>query len=65
MTHLRSIAGGFVAALAALLLCQPVAAQSPALGNFDPSDVYFQAWLTLRDAEKNGMIGELAPSLFS
>ena len=52
MTHLRCFACGLLAATATLLLCPPVGAQAPSLGRFKPSDVYFQAWLTVRDAEK-------------
>ncbi|NNM28108.1 MAG: hypothetical protein HKO57_01185, partial [Akkermansiaceae bacterium] len=50
MTHLRSIATGLLA-IAAACLCPPAAAQDEDLRQFDPSDVYFQAWLTIRDAE--------------
>lgn len=52
MTHLHSIACGLLVAAATLLLCPPIGAQAPALDTFKPSDVYFQAWLTVRDAEK-------------
>ena len=38
--------------MATLLLSPSVGAQAPPLGKFKPSDVYFQAWLTVRDAEK-------------
>ena len=52
MTPLRAIACGLLVVTATLLLCLPIGAQAPALGTFKPSDVYFQAWLTVRDAEK-------------
>ncbi len=52
MTHLRCFACGLLAATVTLLLCPSVGAQAPPLGRFKPSDVYFQAWLTVRDAEK-------------
>lgn len=40
--------------MAALVLCHTAGAQAPApaLGKFKPSDIYFQAWLTVREAEK-------------
>lgn len=52
MTHLRCLACGLLAATATLLLSPSIGAQAPPLGRFKPSDVYFQAWLTVRDAEK-------------
>lgn len=33
------------------LMAQPPAAQAPAQPNFDPADVYYQAWLFVREAE--------------
>ncbi len=52
MTPLRAIARGLLVTVATLIPCLPTDAQSPALSAFKPSDVYFQAWLTVRDAEK-------------
>ena len=46
--------------VAIILLClsMPVVAQAPVTGKFKPSDVYFQAWLTVRDAEKAAQEGK-------
>ena len=51
MIHLRSFACGLIAATASLLLCPPASAQVPGAGKVKPSDVYFQAWLVVREAE--------------
>ncbi len=51
MTHLRSFACGFIAATASLVLCIPVTGQEPGAGRVKPSDIYFQAWLTVREGE--------------
>ncbi len=57
MTHLRSIACSFLAATAAHFLCLPAGGQDANLAQFDPSNVYFQAWLTAREAEKDEKAG--------
>lgn len=49
--HLRSFAGS-LAATALILLCPPAGGQDENLRQFDPSDVYFQAWLQVREAEQ-------------
>lgn len=51
MTPLRSFACGILTTAAAVFLCLPLSAQAPVA--FKPSDIYFQAWLTVRDAEKS------------
>lgn len=55
-SHLRSLASGFSVSVFLLLLCplapSPVLGQEENLRQFDPSDVYFQAWLKIREAEK-------------
>ncbi|MBJ05835.1 MAG: hypothetical protein CMO40_01785 [Verrucomicrobiaceae bacterium] len=51
MTHLRSFACGLIAATATLVLCLPAKGQEAGLGRVKPSDLYFQAWLTVREAE--------------
>lgn len=58
MTHLRSFACSFIAATAVLLLCSPSRGQVPDMGKFDPSNVYFQAWLTVREGEKSEKQGK-------
>lgn len=50
--HLRSFAGG-LAVTVLLLLCPPADGQDDDLRQFDPSDVYFQAWLQVREAEQS------------
>ena len=52
MTHLRLFTCGLFASVTLLLLSAPMRAQDEDLSQFAPSDVYFQAWLTLREAEK-------------
>ena len=58
MIHLRSFACSFIAATAVLLLCSPSRGQGPDMGKFDPSNVYFQAWLTVREGEKSEKQGK-------
>ena len=55
--HLRSFAGGLAVAVL-VFLCPPAGGQDPNLRQFDPSDVYFQAWLKIRDAERSVDAGE-------
>ena len=50
--HLRSFAGGLAISVL-LLVCPPAGGQDPNLRQFDPSDVYFQAWLKVRDGERS------------
>lgn len=53
MTYLRKITTMLIFALVSLVPVIPAGAQTPAeLAQLDPSDVYFQAWLLVRDAEK-------------
>jgi len=52
MTFGCSSPAGFLAVLSLVLLGSPGAARDASLGQFDPSDMYFQAWLTLRDAKE-------------
>lgn len=55
--------------LSALLAAAPLFAQAPPLhpvpapAAFDPSDVYFQAWLQVKDAEKLEQQGDFAAAL--
>ncbi|MDE0826232.1 MAG: tetratricopeptide repeat protein [Akkermansiaceae bacterium] len=49
-SHLRSFAQGLVLA-ALVLVCPHTRGQDQELRQFDPSDVYFQAWLKIREAE--------------
>ena len=52
MTPLRSIACSFITATAALLVWPTAHGQTAKLEKFEPSNVYFQAWLTLREGDK-------------
>ena len=52
MTRLRPLASGLLAGSVALTLSLSAPAQDGRLGSADPSDMYFQAWLVLRDAKK-------------
>ena len=52
MVPLRSTCDCFKIATILLCLSLPVVAQAPVNAKFKPSDIYFQAWLTVRDAEK-------------
>jgi len=58
MTPLRSIACSFIAATAALLVWPTAHGQNAELENFEPSNVYFQAWLILREGEKSETAGK-------
>ena len=49
--HLRSFTGGLAVSVL-LFFCLPLAGQDANLRQFDPSDVYFQGWLKVRDGER-------------
>lgn len=51
MTRFRSMAGGLMALVTSTLAPLPALAQGDSLQQFDPSDVFFQGWLVVRDAE--------------
>ena len=52
MVLLRSSSGCLRIATLLLCLSMSVVAQAPVDAKFKPSDIYFQAWLTVREAEK-------------
>ena len=52
MIALRSTWNCLRLATILLGLSLPVVAQAPVNSKFKPSDIYFQAWLTVREAEK-------------
>lgn len=53
MTNLRQITAALILFCVGSVSVVPLSAQTPAeLAQLDPSDVYFQAWLLVRDAEK-------------
>ena len=52
MVPLRSTCDCLKIATILLCLSLPVVAQAPVTAKFKPSDIYFQAWLTVREAEK-------------
>ena len=52
MVPLRSTCDCLKVATILLCLSLPVVAQAPVNAKFKPSDIYFQAWLTVREAEK-------------
>ena len=58
MVQLRFSGEHLRVAIILLCLSMPVVAQAPVTGKFKPSDVYFQAWLTVRDAEKAAQEGK-------